>query len=223
MAGLRNVGGFSRLAGLAMAGGLALSASSALADPCEAVTESGPTPQHLRPGATLSGSVVLIIDGDSLCVATGSGEQTWVEVRLADFNAPETSQSAGPAAKAALSRVAFGQEANCVAQGRTYDRIAAICRINGRTIGELLRAADIPQGGNGDTQQSLWAKPAPATLPTQTRRTTTSQRQRVGAYFRSCAAARAAGAAPMMRGEPGFNPNLDRDGDGIACEPLRPR
>ncbi|WP_442957704.1 excalibur calcium-binding domain-containing protein [Phenylobacterium sp.] len=41
--------------------------------------------------------------------------------------------------------------------------------------------------------------------------------------FRSCAAARAAGAAPLSRGDPGYNPNLDGDGDGLACEPYRRR
>jgi hypothetical protein len=37
-------------------------------------------------------------------------------------------------------------------------------------------------------------------------------------YYRNCAAARAAGAAPIRIGEPGYAPKLDRDGDGIACE-----
>jgi hypothetical protein len=37
-------------------------------------------------------------------------------------------------------------------------------------------------------------------------------------YYANCDAARAAGAAPIMRGEPGYRPGLDRDGDGIACE-----
>lgn len=37
-------------------------------------------------------------------------------------------------------------------------------------------------------------------------------------YYPNCAAARAAGAAPIMEGEPGYRPALDRDHDGIACE-----
>lgn len=37
-------------------------------------------------------------------------------------------------------------------------------------------------------------------------------------YYRSCAEARAAGAAPIYRGQPGYRPGLDRDGDGVACE-----
>lgn len=38
-----------------------------------------------------------------------------------------------------------------------------------------------------------------------------------GAYP-SCAAARAAGAAPLYAGQPGYSSKLDRDGDGVACE-----
>lgn len=37
-------------------------------------------------------------------------------------------------------------------------------------------------------------------------------------YYRNCAAARAAGAAPVKRGQPGYGLHLDRDGDGIGCE-----
>lgn len=39
-----------------------------------------------------------------------------------------------------------------------------------------------------------------------------------GAYYRNCAEARAAGAAPIYRGQPGYRKGLDRDGDGVACE-----
>lgn len=39
-----------------------------------------------------------------------------------------------------------------------------------------------------------------------------------GEAFANCAAARAAGAAPVRRGDPGYGPHLDRDGDGVGCE-----
>ncbi|MAY76567.1 excalibur calcium-binding domain-containing protein [Citromicrobium sp. WPS32] len=48
-------------------------------------------------------------------------------------------------------------------------------------------------------------------------------RREVSAYFRNCDAARAAGAAPIRRGESGYGAHLDRDGDGVACEPYRGR
>ncbi len=37
-------------------------------------------------------------------------------------------------------------------------------------------------------------------------------------YYDNCSEARAAGAAPIRRGEPGYGSHLDRDNDGIACE-----
>lgn len=40
-------------------------------------------------------------------------------------------------------------------------------------------------------------------------------------YYPNCDAARAAGAAPILEGEPGYRPELDADDDGIACEPYR--
>lgn len=39
-----------------------------------------------------------------------------------------------------------------------------------------------------------------------------------GRPFRNCTEARAAGAAPVRRGDPGYAPHLDRDHDGIGCE-----
>lgn len=39
-----------------------------------------------------------------------------------------------------------------------------------------------------------------------------------GTYYQNCDAARAAGKAPVRRGDPGYDSHLDRDGDGVACE-----
>lgn len=38
------------------------------------------------------------------------------------------------------------------------------------------------------------------------------------AYYSNCSEARAAGAAPLYVGEPGYRSGLDRDDDGVACE-----
>lgn len=36
--------------------------------------------------------------------------------------------------------------------------------------------------------------------------------------FRNCSEARAAGAAPVLRGSAGYGKHLDRDNDGVGCE-----
>lgn len=38
------------------------------------------------------------------------------------------------------------------------------------------------------------------------------------AYFKNCSEVRAAGAAPVFAGQPGYGNHLDRDGDGIGCD-----
>lgn len=40
----------------------------------------------------------------------------------------------------------------------------------------------------------------------------------VSTYYQNCSAVKAAGAAPIYRGDPGYSGKLDRDGDGVACE-----
>lgn len=37
--------------------------------------------------------------------------------------------------------------------------------------------------------------------------------------YSDCDAARAAGAAPLRTGDPGYGQHLDSDRDGVACEP----
>ena len=68
---------------------------------------------------------------------------------------------------------------------------------------------------------------APKIVVPTTRRTTVvvagSQRYFVSVKpksrsYGSCAEVRAAGAAPLHRADPGYSLQLDRDGDGIACE-----
>lgn len=60
--------------------------------------------------------------------------------------------------------------------------------------------------------QSAESRPAPA------RTGETPPAPAADVAFEDCAAARAAGAAPLRRGEPGYAPRMDGDGDGVACE-----
>ncbi|HEY5878342.1 MAG TPA: excalibur calcium-binding domain-containing protein [Nakamurella sp.] len=50
------------------------------------------------------------------------------------------------------------------------------------------------------------------------RGSTTTTQQPAAASYPNCAAAKAAGAAPLYAGGPGYSTKLDRDRDGVACE-----
>lgn len=133
---------------LGAAFGLAL-ASPALADPCKAIPDRGPMPAYLSPGSTFSGPVTYVGDGDSICVAVGRSQDKWVEVRLADFYAPELRTAGGAQAKSQLERLTRGQVVACVAERRSYDRVIAVCRLRGRSLGDLMRANGAREGGRG--------------------------------------------------------------------------
>ena len=127
---------------------LALAAPAiAHADPCE-----GELPD--RAGQSFSGAVRYVGDGDGLCVGASENPVTWIEVRLADFDAPELNASGGRAARDHLRRLVMGRQLNCVAmRGRNgrvtvYDRVIATCRLDGRRVGDLMRAAGVREGGN---------------------------------------------------------------------------
>ncbi|WP_333836111.1 nuclease [Novosphingobium sp.] len=134
---------------LLLAGALAFfsSVAPAYADPCEA-----PLPTHA--GARFSGTVRYVGDGDGLCVGRTADPREWIEVRLADFDAPELHQANGAAAKAALERIALLRQVRCTAErGRSgrvvsFDRVIARCRIGSDSIGNLLRHAGAVAGGN---------------------------------------------------------------------------
>ena len=71
-------------------------------------------------------------------------------------------------------------------------------------------------GGAG--AQELQQDRRPRVLPAGTPRISAGPVVPVNVYYRDCDDARAMGAAPLRRGEPGYRPELDRDGDGVACE-----
>lgn len=117
------------------------------ADPCEA-------PLPSQAGVRFSGVVRYVGDGDGLCVGKTADPREWIEVRLADFNAPELHQPDGVAAKAALERIALDHAITCTTElgrgGRviSYDRVIARCRIGADSIGDLLRFGGVAEGGN---------------------------------------------------------------------------
>lgn len=116
-------------------------ATPALADPCE-----GKLP---APGTQFSGVVRYVGDGDSLCVGPAGQPGRWIEIRLADFYAPELNAPGGRDAKRILETLTRGRNLVCRAGRRSYDRVVARCTLGGVALGERMRAAGVREGGRG--------------------------------------------------------------------------
>lgn len=142
---------------LAMVAAALACPSWALADPCKAIPDKGPAPFWLRQGAKFAGPVPYVGDGDSLCIdvgmAMGKGYSAdgrfWVEVRLADFYAPELHEPGGANAKVALEQIVRGRFITCVADHQSYDRMVARCEVGGRSLGDMMRSTGVAEGGRG--------------------------------------------------------------------------
>lgn len=80
------------------------------------------------------------------------------------------------------------------------------------------KPAPIPDSWRAEKPQDLSpGELSPAPAPRAARAAPSS------VFYSGCREARAAGAAPLYRGEPGYRPEMDGDSDGIACEPYHPR
>jgi len=67
-------------------------------------------------------------------------------------------------------------------------------------------------------ERALAAEAATDEAPLSLVDTPTETPGSTSAYYKNCIEARAAGAAPLYTGQPGYGSHLDRDGDGVACE-----
>lgn len=157
----------------------------------------------------------------------------------------------GKEAMAKLGQLVNGAELRCEQRDvDDYDRIVASCTARQIDLGQAMveagLAVALPQfsdrylGAEARAKAlklGIWSsdfqKPADyrAANPRAHRakpqasavRQPTASSAPSGVYYRNCNAAWAAGAAPLSRGQPGYRPEMDGDGDGVACEPFRRR
>ena len=81
-------------------------------------------------------------------------------------------------------------------------------------------AEPLPAAGPAPTTAQL-PRPAPQPTPKPTvapKPPAVPKPPPADVYYANCDAVRAAGAAPIYRGQPGYSSKLDRDGDGVGCE-----
>ena len=120
---------------------------AAVANPL--VCPPAPTPQQARlgpppvaactaaapaQGEAFTGTVLQVIDGQTICVAFGPTPDSWVRVRLADAGAGRP--------RGALMASAFAKEVTCVASAADGDGVTAVCTVEGRSVGKAASDAD---------------------------------------------------------------------------------
>jgi hypothetical protein len=88
----------------------------------------------------------------------------------------------------------------------------------------ILLVSAVILGLTGGYGWSKWSKASPAAVANASKGPSakpgeTSAEVEESVYYADCAAARAAGKAPLYPGQPGYRAELDPQNTGIACQP----
>jgi micrococcal nuclease len=181
--------------------------------------------------ATIEGGsawvVVDVVDGDTIDVEHADGRVE--RVRVIGIDAPESGECGYGEASEEMASMVRDREVTLTPGARDdrdrYDRLLRYVDVDGIDAGLTL----IEEGlavARYDSRDGYGAHPREDTYVATDAATPTitcpvsggGLGSGPGGVWRNCSEARAAGAAPVYRGDPGFGPHPDRDGDGIGCE-----
>ncbi len=84
-------------------------------------------------GASISGPVLQVIDGQTLCVAKGPTPDQWVRVRLADVYDREN--------RSALMAATFAKDVICNVERRDDEGVVGRCSIDGAPLTQVVASA----------------------------------------------------------------------------------
>lgn len=139
---------------------------------------------------------------DSSVGSQSSGPTSWLYVQPATANCRSGPSTGNPSRERLVRNTYVGMLAS--ENGWTEIDRSPDCWIRSDLLGERPGREPPPMRGLMNTSEGDYER--------------RPRRSRGSTYYANCSAARAAGAAPVMRGEPGYARRLDRDGDGVGCE-----
>jgi len=139
--------------------------------------------------------------------ANGAQAAKGSTVHLGVKNLDDAAAEKAAADKAAAEKAAAEQAAaaaKAAADKAAADKAVADQAAAAKAAADQAAAAAAQKAAQAPAPAPVAVPAAPAPAP--------------AAYYANCSAAKAAGAAPLYRGQPGYSSSLDRDGDGVACE-----
>ena len=145
-----------------------------------------------------------VAKGSTVHLEVTSLEKLAAEKAAAEKAAAEKAAADKAAADKAAAELAAA--ANAAADKAAADQAAAAQAAAEQAAAE--------QAARDEAARQVAQAPAPAPAPAAVAPAPAP----AAAYYANCTAARAAGAAPIYAGQPGYGTHLDRDRDGIGCD-----
>jgi hypothetical protein len=139
---------------------------------------------------------VKVLDNDSITLEDGTTGRVEVALAAGEFTVAVDTAPAHGAARVDGSAIFYTSTPGYGGEDEfTYRVDVAGQQLTGTAVVRITVAAPTPT-------------PKPAPKPAKPK-----------VSYANCDAVRSAGADPIHEGEPGYGPHLDRDGDGVGCEP----
>lgn len=198
-------------------------------------------PETTVPPVVATYVVSHVVDGDTVDVRDGVGREQ--RVRLIGIDTPEMDTCGGQPASDALAALVAGQPVTLTmgGDGEDTDRYGRLLRYvdlagtdAGLTLikqGLAIARYDSRDGyGRHDREDAYVAAdaaspnyvcpaaPAPVAEIPPAAPPAAQTPPPAAVYYENCTAVKAAGAAPIHPGDPGWQDKFDRDHDGIGCE-----
>jgi hypothetical protein len=170
--------------------------SAAVASPTPSASATLTATSPANSPCTTSGESRKYNDQLFICTMGSSERLVWMN---------ETESKKVVAQKAAADKAAADKVAadKLAADKAAADKVAAD-KLAAEQAAAAVKAAPAPFVAPAPAAPAPYVAPAPAAP--------------AAVYYKNCTAARAAGAAPIYQGSPGYGTHLDRDGDGIGCD-----
>lgn len=169
----------------------------------EPLTTSSTSSSPATTSTSTSTSASPTVDSAALASSAAAVAAAAASERLV---AEQAAQAAAASAAADASRVA----ADAAAAQAAADQVAAAASAAAQAEADRVAAEAVAQAEAARQAKTLADQQ-------EAQRNAPANSAPSGGYA-NCAAARAAGAAPVYRGEPGYAPRLDGDDDGIGCD-----
>lgn len=177
--------------------------SAAVASPTPSASATLTATSPANSPCTTSGESRKYNDQLFICTMGSSERLVWMnETESKKVVAQKAAADKAAADKAAADKVAADKLA---ADKAAADKVAA-----DKLAAEQAAAAAAAKAAPAPFVAPAPAAPAPYVAP--------APAAPAAVYYKNCTAARAAGAAPVYQGSPGYGTHLDRDGDGIGCD-----
>ena len=146
----------------------------------------------------------------AMCAEGGSG----ADIAYID---PSDNRGAGSWVGNQLESYSDGTRVLFVIDGNANGKVQSATKSSSNNSSKATTSTNVGQSSSTKSSSSTNSSSSSSSSSTSSEKKTESSTSNVVSY-KNCSAVKAAGKAPLYKGDPGYSKKLDRDGDGVACE-----